>query len=61
MALGVHPLAYRYLLLQSHYASQLDFTEKLAANAHVALKRLSTRCGRALEAAAGRTPTCSSR
>jgi len=43
VALGVHPLAYRYLLLQSHYASQLDFTEKLAADAHVALKRLSSR------------------
>jgi cysteinyl-tRNA synthetase len=53
VALGVHPLAYRYLLLQSHYASQLDFTEKLAANAHVALKRLSSRLRAALGAAGG--------
>jgi len=41
--LGVHPLAYRYLLLGSHYASQLDFSEKLTASAHVALKRLAAR------------------
>jgi len=54
VALGVHPLAFRYLLLQSHYASQLDFTEKLAANAHVALKRLSSRVRAALGGAAGR-------
>jgi len=53
VALGVHPLAYRYLLLQSHYASQLDFTEKLAANAHVALKRLSSRFRAALAEAPG--------
>ena len=43
VALGVHPLAFRYLLLGSHYASQMDFTEKLAQAAHVALKRLALR------------------
>jgi len=53
VALGVHPLAYRYLLLQSHYGSQLAFTEKLALNAHVALKRLAARVHDALGAAAG--------
>jgi cysteinyl-tRNA synthetase len=53
VALGVHPLAYRYLLLQSHYGSQLAFTEKLALNAHVALKRLAGRIAEALGTAAG--------
>ena len=41
--LGVHPLAFRYLLLGSHYGSQMDFTEKLAQASHVALKRLAAR------------------
>ncbi|HVM67464.1 MAG TPA: cysteine--tRNA ligase [Acidimicrobiales bacterium] len=53
VALGVHPLAYRYLLLQSHYGSQLAFTEKLALNAHVALKRLALRLRDVLGGAAG--------
>jgi cysteinyl-tRNA synthetase len=53
VALGVHPLAYRFLLLQSHYASQLAFTEQLALNAHVALKRLAMRIRDALGSAAG--------
>ncbi len=53
VALGVHPLAYRYLLLRSHYASQLAFTEELAKEAHVALKRLAARLYDALGAAAG--------
>jgi len=51
--LGVHPLAYRYLLLQSHYRSQLAFTERLALGAHVALKRLAARVRDALGPAAG--------
>jgi cysteinyl-tRNA synthetase len=53
VAMGVHPLAYRYLLLQSHYASQLAFTEQLALNAHVALKRLALRVREVLGGAAG--------
>jgi len=53
VALGVHPLAYRMLLLQSHYGSQLAFTEQLALNAHVALKRLAARISEALGAATG--------
>jgi cysteinyl-tRNA synthetase len=53
VGMGVHPLAYRYLLLQSHYASQLAFREKLALNAHVALKRLAARVYEALGTAAG--------
>lgn len=43
VALGVHPLAYRYFLLSSHYASQMEFTEKLVVSAHVGLKRLAAR------------------
>ncbi|GAC1479198.1 MAG: cysteine--tRNA ligase [Acidimicrobiales bacterium] len=53
VALGVHPLAFRYLLLGSHYGSQMDFTEKLAQAAHVALKRLAVRVRAALGAPAG--------
>jgi len=53
VALGVHPLAYRYLLLSSHYGSQLEFTEKIAQSAHVALKRLALRLRAALGTAAG--------
>ena len=53
VAMGVHPLAYRYLLLQSHYGSQLAFTEKEAKDAHIALKRLVTRLHDALGGAAG--------
>jgi cysteinyl-tRNA synthetase len=58
VAMGVHPLAYRYLLLQSHYGSQLAFTEKLALNAHVALKRLAGRVTEALGTAAGAPGLC---
>ncbi len=53
VGLGVHPLAYRYLLLGSHYGSQLSFTEQLALKNHVALKRLAVRVHDALGAAAG--------
>jgi cysteinyl-tRNA synthetase len=53
VAMGVHPLAYRLLLLQSHYASQLAFSDKLAKDAHVALKRLAARVHDALGTAAG--------
>jgi cysteinyl-tRNA synthetase len=52
-AQGVHPLAYRYLLLQSHYASQLSFSVQQALAAHVALKRLALRLRDALAGAAG--------
>ena len=53
VAMGVHPLAFRYLLLQSHYASQLAFSERQAQDAHVALKRLALRIRDALGPAAG--------
>jgi len=53
VAQGVHPLAYRYLLLQSHYASQLSFSVQQALAAHVALKRLALRLKDALAGAAG--------
>ena len=58
VALGVHPLAYRYLLLGSHYGSQMDFTDKLALAAHVSLKRLAARVRVATGGADGlETPT----
>ena len=49
---GVHPEAYRYLLLQSHYASQIEFSEAAAPAAHVTLKRLALR----LRGRSGLTP-----
>ncbi|MHB8465717.1 MAG: cysteine--tRNA ligase [Acidimicrobiales bacterium] len=52
VAHGVHPLAFRYLLLQSHYASQLEFSELSASAAHIALKRLAQRVRDALGAVA---------
>ncbi len=52
-ALGVHPLAFRYLLLGSHFASQMAFSESLAEAAHLALKRLNLRLAGALGPAAG--------
>lgn len=52
VAIGVHPLAFRYLLLGSHYGSQLDFTESSAQSAHVALKRLALRLVAVLRPAA---------
>jgi cysteinyl-tRNA synthetase len=39
VAVGVHPLAFRYLLLGSHYGSQMVFSERLVRDAHVALRR----------------------
>ena len=45
--LGVHPLAYRYLLLGSQYSSQLEFAEAGALAAHQALRRLVARVAEA--------------
>ena len=53
VAQGVHPLAYRYLLLGSHYASQLSFSVPQALAAHVTLKRLALRVRDALGGASG--------
>ena len=50
---GVHPLAFRYLLLQSHYRSQIEFSEPSASAATVSLKRLAARVRSALGAHAG--------
>ena len=52
VAHGIHPRAFRYLLLQSHYASQIEFSEPAASAAHIALKRLA---GRVREALADQT------
>ena len=46
---GVHPLAFRYFILQSHYASQVEFSEPAASAAHIALKRLAQRIREALD------------
>ena len=43
VALGYHPLAYRYLLLTAHYRSQLDFTVEALAAAAQAYRRLLLR------------------
>lgn len=40
---GYHPLAYRYLLLQSHYRSQSEFTWEALDAARSALRRLTGR------------------
>lgn len=40
IALGVEPLAYRYLCLSSHYRSQLNFSWEALENAQSALKKL---------------------
>ncbi len=37
---GVDPLAYRYLLLTSHYSSPMEFSWDALSSAHTALKRL---------------------
>ena len=50
---GVHPLAFRYLVLQSHYRSQLKFSSSAAQAGHVSLRRLAARLGAALGAEAG--------
>ena len=40
---AVHPLAYRFLLLQSHYRSQLDFSLDAAIQAKVGYERILRR------------------
>jgi len=45
---GVHPLAFRYLVLQSHYRSQLKFGTSVVQGAHVSLRRLALRLHAAL-------------
>jgi cysteinyl-tRNA synthetase len=52
-AMGVHPRAFRYLVLQSHYGSQLEYSDRIAQAAHVGFKRLSLALRGALGAAAG--------
>jgi cysteinyl-tRNA synthetase len=52
-AMGVHPRAFRYLVLGSHYGSQLEYSDRIAQAAHVGFKRLSLRLRAALGAAAG--------
>ncbi len=51
---GYHPLAYRYLLLQSHYRSQAEFTWDAMSAARTGLRRLVDRFAAArTEPAAG--------
>jgi cysteinyl-tRNA synthetase len=51
---GVHPLAFRFLVLQSHYRSQIEFAEPSAAAAAVGFKRLALRMR---DAVGGADPT----
>src|SRR5262245_31263251 len=50
---GYHPLAYRYLLLQSHYRSQAEFSWAAMDGAQAGLRRLLDRYGGAPRAEAG--------
>lgn len=43
VARGYHPLVYRYLLLQAHYRSQIDFTWDAMDSARTGLRRLLER------------------
>src|SRR5262249_49652888 len=49
---GVHPLVYRYFLLQAHYRSQLDFAMEAVIGARAGFDRIIRRV-RALTEAAG--------
>jgi cysteinyl-tRNA synthetase len=53
VAVGIHPLGFRYLLLGSHYGSQVVFTERLAREKHVGLRRLALAAQVALADRAG--------
>jgi cysteinyl-tRNA synthetase len=50
---GYHPLVYRYLLLQSHYRSQAEFTWTAIDSAQSGLRRLLDRYSGAREGAVG--------
>ncbi|MGN6791368.1 MAG: cysteine--tRNA ligase [Streptosporangiaceae bacterium] len=50
---GYHPLVYRYLLLQSHYRSQAEFTWTAIDGAQSGLRRLLDRYSDAREGAVG--------
>jgi cysteinyl-tRNA synthetase len=52
VASGYHPLVYRYLLLQAHYRSQLEFTWDAMEGARSALRRLLERFSSARSTAA---------
>jgi cysteinyl-tRNA synthetase len=43
IARGYHPLVYRFLLLQAHYRSQIDFSWEAMHSARTGLRRLLTR------------------
>lgn len=45
---GVHPLVYRYFLLQAHYRSQVDFSLEAIGSARVGLERILKRIGHLL-------------
>ncbi len=49
---GYHPLVYRFLLLQAHYRTQVDFDWEALDGAKVGLRRLLDRVARAPRAAA---------
>jgi cysteinyl-tRNA synthetase len=53
---GYHPLAYRYLLLQSHYRSQAEFTWAAIDSARAGLRRLLDRFAAARFTAARAQP-----
>jgi cysteinyl-tRNA synthetase len=48
---GVHPLVYRYFLLQAHYRSQVDFSMAAMAAAHSGFARILRRVRHLLEQA----------
>jgi cysteinyl-tRNA synthetase len=54
---GIHPLAFRWYLLGSHYRSQLEFTLELVLDAQRGLKRIAERFAFALDALSETAPT----
>jgi cysteinyl-tRNA synthetase len=50
---GYHPLVYRYLLLQAHYRSQMEFTSEAIDGARVGFRRLLQRYAEARTEPAG--------